>query len=149
MLSSLLPREGRRGRGRWDASVRHFEARASKEPTSRASLWEAIDVAPPDRRVVVVPPLDRGTGVTVPPDRGAVVAPPGSYRRRAVGSRSHYRRGSASESRHSHTFGFRIDHRSCDWRPMPPRTLVEPPPPRAPRWVLDTRASWLGVKTGL
>jgi hypothetical protein len=109
-LSSLSPREGRHGRGRWDASVRHSEARASKEPTSCTRLWEAIDVAPLDQRAAVAVPSDRGTGITVPPDRGAVVvgasdrettvvAPPGSCRRRAVGSGRHYRRGSALHRR--------------------------------------------------
>jgi hypothetical protein len=98
-----------------------------------------------------------GAIVVVPSDRENVVAAPlRSCRRCAIGSRSHCRRGSGSESQHCHTFGsdsrrrhafrFRIDHRSRDRRSLPPHALVEPPLPRAPRWAPDTRASWWGVQ---
>jgi hypothetical protein len=138
----------------------------SEKSTLCTRLWEAIDAAPldrrvvvnapPDRAIVVVMPLDRGAVVVVPLDRETtVVTPPGSCRRRAVGTGIHYCRGSRSESHHCHAFKsgsrrrafkFGIDRRSHDRRPLPPHALMEPPPPRAPRWVPDTRASWWGVK---
>jgi hypothetical protein len=137
-------------------------AHITEEPTSRASLWEVIDATPPYRRAAVAMPPDRGTAVVVPPDRGAVVVAPSdretavvgpsrSRRHCAVGSESHCRRGSGSDSHHCHAFGsgsrcrrafeFGIDRRSRDRRSSLPRALVEPPPPRAPRWAPDTRAS--------
>jgi hypothetical protein len=68
--------------------------------------------------------------------RTVIVTPPGSYRCRAVGSGSHCHHGSESENRHYHAFGsgsrcrrafgFGINCRSSDWRPPPPRTLMEP-----------------------
>jgi hypothetical protein len=33
-----------------------------------------------------------------------------------------------------------------DWRPSPPRALVEPPPSRVTRWAPDARALWWGIK---
>jgi hypothetical protein len=56
--------------------MHHFGARASEEPTSRARLCEAIDVAPPNRRAAVAAPPDEGIVVVVPPDQGAVVITP-------------------------------------------------------------------------
>jgi hypothetical protein len=66
-----------------------------------------------DRRAVVVVPPNRGIVVVVPPDLGAVVVAPSDRetivvaRPRAVvvGSGSHCRRGSGSESSHRHAFG--------------------------------------------
>jgi hypothetical protein len=82
--------------------------------------------------------------------------PLGSCRCRATGSGCHCRRASKSKSHHRHAFGsgshyrlasgFGIGRRSHDRRPLPPRTLMEPPP-CAPRWAHVTRASWCGIKS--